>query len=70
MAVAGLKVAGFSVSCRSAVRVAGKGLREAVARGEWRVARINGRNFLAPTRSVRAPGTEYPECRLRGERSG
>ena len=70
----GFKVAGFSVSCRSPVRVAGKGLREAGAGGtsglrvnEWRVARINGRNLAASTRSLRAPGAE---CRLRGEECG
>jgi len=74
VAAAGLKVAGFSVSCRSTVRVAGKELREAGASGPswlranvWRVARINGGNLAASTRSQRAPGAE---CRLRGEECG
>ena len=67
-------MAGFSVSCRSTLRVTGKGLREVAASGpsglrvnEWRVARINGGNLAASTRSLRAPGAE---CRLRGEKCG
>jgi hypothetical protein len=54
--------------------VAGKGLREAGASGPSglrinvrRVARINGRNLAASTRSLRAPGAE---CTLRGEECG
>ena len=70
----GFKVAGFSVSCRSSVRVAGKGLREAGASGssglrvnKGRVGRINGRNLAASTRSLCASGAG---CRLRGEECG
>ena len=74
VAAAGLKVVGFPVSCRLSVRMAGKGVREAGAGGpsglraaEWRVARINGRNLAASTRSLRAPGAE---CGLTGEGRG
>ena len=74
VAAAGLKVAGFSVGCRSSVRMAGKGLREAGASGssglrvnEGRVGRINGRNLAASTRSLRAP---VAECTLGGEECG
>jgi len=39
MAAKGLKVAGFSVTCREAARVARKGVRRTVVSGKRRMAR-------------------------------
>jgi len=40
-----LKAAGFSMSCDFPLRVAGKGVRRAVASDEWLVARSEAKNL-------------------------
>ena len=42
-------------------------IKDLVTSGGWRAARRNGMNLAASTRSVRALGAEYSECRLRDE---
>jgi len=70
VANAGLKVVVFLTGCRWLVRVAGKGVRRAVASDEWLVARSEEESFwkerggLICERNIRNGSRVLADCQL------
>jgi hypothetical protein len=64
----GLKVAGFSASCESSVRVAGKGLREELLKVES--SKLNGQKLKRELTVPTGPGSSIDSLRLKEETSG